>query len=236
MRRALLATHEHNLHAEFNYYCHNQGVASMAYPPIVASGVNATCLHYAANDKVLDRHGLILVDAGCEVNSYAADITRTFPANGHFSPIQKDCYDIVLRAQKESLKSIGPKNSLGNIHDIAVAILTEGIIDLGLIKTGLDEALDKKLYADFYPHGTGHWLGLDVHDCGPDKFTPFSEGMVFTVEPGFYVQEYNENVPDEFKGIGIRIEDNILITANTCENLTISCVKEIAEVEAMVLN
>jgi Xaa-Pro aminopeptidase len=236
MKRSLLSTHEYNLHAEFTYYCHNQGASSMAYPPIVASGTNATCLHYGANNKVIDRQGLVLVDAGCEINGYAADITRTFPASGTFNPLQKECYEMVLRAQKEALKTIAPNNSLGNVHNTAVAVLTEGMIELGLLSTSLDEAIEKKLYADFYPHGTGHWLGLDVHDCGPDKFTGFRERMAFTIEPGFYVQEYNDKVPEEFKGIGIRIEDNVVITANSCENLTSNCVKEVNEIEAMVLN
>ena len=236
MRRALIASHEHNLHAEFTYYCHNQGAESLAYPPIVASGVNATCLHYSKNNKQIDRSGLILIDAGCEVNNYASDITRTFPASGHFSKVQRDCYEMVLRAQKAALDSIGPGMSLGEIHQVAVKSMVGDMIEIGLIRAGLDEALGKGLHADYFPHGTSHWLGMDVHDVGPDAFTKLIPGMSFTVEPGFYVQPYNEKAPEEFRGIGIRIEDNVVITKNSCEILTSNCVKEISEVEAMILH
>ncbi|MCM8526499.1 MAG: aminopeptidase P family protein [Lentisphaeraceae bacterium] len=226
---------EYNLHADFIQTCMNEGAGSMAYPPIVASGANATCLHYGVNDKALDKSGLVLVDAGCEIGGYAADITRTFPANGKFSPVQKDCYELVLQAQQDVLDKVMPGESLSSLHAVAVNTLTEGLVSMGIIKVSVDEAIDKKTYTDYYPHGTGHWLGLDVHDSGPGKDAKFRPGMAFTVEPGLYFQTYNDRILEEYKGIGIRIEDNVVITENGYENLTSSCVKSVADVESKVL-
>lgn len=234
MESVMSSPFEYNLHAEFIQTCMNQGAGSMAYPAIVASGVNATCLHYGVNDKPVDKSGLVLVDAGCEIGGYAADITRTFPASGKFSPVQKDCYDLVLKAQEDVLERIMPGESLASLHSIAVNSLTEGLIGMGIIKCNIDEAIDKRVYADYYPHGTGHWLGLDVHDIGPAKEAKFEPGMAFTVEPGLYFQTYNDKILEEYKGLGIRIEDNVVVTEKGYENLTADCVKISADVEAKV--
>lgn len=233
MKRALSAENECQVHAEFNYTCLNAKSHLQAYPAIVASGKNATCLHYGANNAPIERQSMILIDAGCEINGYAADITRTFPASGKFSPLQKKCYQMVLKAQIEAINAVKPGNTLDIVHQVATKSLISGMIELGILSGSIEENIEKKTYADYYPHGTGHWLGLDVHDVGPDKDTPFKPGMVITVEPGFYVQEYNEKIPVEFKGIGIRIEDNILVTEEGHENLTSSCFKNIEDIEKL---
>ena len=236
MENVASVDHEHNLHADFIYHCTNEGAMLMAYPPIVASGANATCLHYGANNQPIDRSGLVLVDAGCEIGGYAADITRTFPASGKFTQVQKMCYDLVLKAQQDVLDKVMPGESLSSLHAVAVNTLTEGLISMGVIKYTIDEAVDKRAYTEYFPHGTGHWLGLDVHDTGPGKEAKFAPGMAFTVEPGLYFQTYNDAVLEEFKGVGIRIEDNILVTKDGYENLTSSCVKKPEDVEAKVLS
>ena len=234
MENVMSASSEHHLHAEFAHNCRYAGASYMAYPPIVASGVNATCLHYGSNDKPIDKSGLVLVDAGCEIGGYAADITRTFPASGKFTEVQKSCYELVLKAQEDVLEKVMPGESLSSLHAVAINSLVEGLIDMGIIKTSLDESVEKKTYTDYYPHGTGHWLGLDVHDAGPGKEAKFKAGMAFTVEPGLYFQTYNDSLLEEYKGIGIRIEDNVIVTADGYENLTSACVKKAADVEAKV--
>ncbi len=234
MEKVLKSEYEYELHAEFVHKCMSQGAGTMAYPPIVASGANATCLHYGANNQPLDRNALVLVDAGCEIGAYAADITRTFPASGKFSEVQKMCYDLVLQAQEDVLAKVMPGESLSSLHAVAVNTLTEGLISMGIIKCNIDEAIEKRAYTEYYPHGTGHWLGLDVHDTGPGKEARFLPGMAFTVEPGLYFQTYNDTILEEFKGLGIRIEDNVLVTEDGCENLTASCIKQAQEVEVKV--
>ena len=234
MEKVRNSKHEYELHAEFVHECMRKGAGTMAYPPIVAAGVNATCLHYGENNQPIDSNGLVLVDAGCEIGGYAADITRTFPASGTFSQVQKMCYDLVLKAQQDVLDKVRPGESLASLHAVAVNTLTEGLISIGIIKSSLDEAVEKRSYTEYFPHGTGHWLGLDVHDTGPGKEAKFAPGMAFTVEPGLYFQTYNDSILEEFKGIGIRIEDNVLVTEDSYENLTESCVKGAAEVEAKV--
>lgn len=235
MENVLKTEYEYRLHADFVHKCMSEGALVMAYPPIVASGVNATCLHYHANNMAVDRNGLVLVDAGCEIGGYAADITRTFPASGKFTEVQKMCYELVLQAQEDVLAKVMPGETLSSLHAVAVNTLTEGLVSMGVIKSSIDEAIEKRTYVDYYPHGTGHWLGLDVHDAGPGKEEKFKPGMAFTVEPGLYFQTYNEAVLEEFKGLGIRIEDNVLVTKDGCENLTSSCVKKLEDVEAKVL-
>lgn len=234
METVMSSSYEYNLHATFVHNCMNSGAGTMAYPPIVAAGKNATCLHYGVNDKALDKTGLVLVDAGCEIGGYAADITRTFPASGKFTPVQRDCYELVLKAQQDVLERVMPGECLASLHSVAVNSLTEGLISMGIIKCGIDEAVEKRVYTDYYPHGTGHWLGLDVHDIGPGKEEKFKPGMAFTVEPGLYFQTYNEKILEEYKGIGVRIEDNVVITDNGYENLTSECVKTADAVEEKV--
>ena len=233
MKIAPSSEYEYNLHADLVHSCMNRGASIMAYPPIVASGVNATCLHYNSNNTKIDRDGLILVDAGCEIGGYAADITRTFPASGKFTDIQKDCYELVLNAQNDVLAKVRPGESLGSLHTTAVDTLVDGLIGMGIIKCSHEEAIEKKAYTDYYPHGTGHWLGLDVHDTGPGKDAHFVEGMAFTVEPGLYFQTYNDRILESYKGIGIRIEDNVVVTADGYENLTANCVKEVKDIEGL---
>jgi len=234
MENASSVDHEYNLHADFIHHCTSEGAMILAYPPIVASGANATCLHYGANNQPIEKNGLVLVDAGCEIGGYAADITRTFPASGKFSNVQKMCYDLVLKAQQDVLDKVRPGESLSSLHSVAVNTLTEGLISMGIIKSSLDEAIEKRNYTDYFPHGTGHWLGLDVHDTGPGKEAKFTPGVAFAVEPGLYFQTYNDSILEEFKGVGIRIEDNIIVTEDGYENLTEACVKQAEDVEAKV--
>lgn len=200
------------------------GSTGPGYTSIVASGHNATCLHYITNRDILQAGELLLVDAGCEIESYTADITRTYPVSGGYSPEQRALYDHVLRAQRLAIDACVPGNSFNDVHDIAVRALTEGMIDVGLLDVDLDEAIESEAYKRFYMHGTSHWLGLDVHDVGSygrgGQSRILEPGMVLTVEPGLYVQADDDEAPACFRGIGIRIEDDILVTADGPENLT----------------
>ena len=225
---------EYELQAEFDYYCTKSGFPSQAYGGIFASGANACCLHYTANNQSVKFGDLVLVDAGTEVNSYASDITRTFPANGTFTDEQALFYDLTLEAMNKTIEFCEPGKDLNQMHDFCTEILAEGLIDIGLLKGSVEENIESKAIKKYFPHGTGHFLGLDVHDVRGRETVPFEEGMVFTVEPGIYIQDYDDNAPDNFKGIGIRIEDNIAITKDGHENLTPNCVKEPKDVEAMV--
>lgn len=214
----------------------SQGAADEAYESIIASGNNANTLHYISNNQEIKDGDLVLVDAGCEFKLYAADITRTFPANGKFTEDQKTIYQIVLNAQKNALSHALPGRSIKEVHMAAVKTLTQGLIDIKVLSGGLDENIENLNYREFYPHGTSHWLGLDVHDPCPylddqGEELLFSEGMVFTIEPGLYFNENTYKGPAQYKGIGIRIEDDILITEEGHEILTSSTPKEIKEVE-----
>jgi len=181
---------------------------------------------------------LLLVDSGAEVDCYTCDVTRTWPVNGRFSPEQRAIYDIVLAAQEASIARVHPGAARNEFHEASVRVITEGLIDLGLLKGSTDEAIEKETYKDFYMHGTGHWLGLDVHDVGnyldaKDAPRLLQAGMVTTVEPGIYVQR-DLDVDERFKGIGVRIEDDILVTADGNDNLTAAIPKTTAEIEALV--
>lgn len=202
-------------------------------------------LHYNANNRRIEDGDLVLIDAGCELDGYASDITRTYPANGRFSDAQRTLYELVLRAQAAALEAILPGRPYSAIHDAAVRVLTEGMLDLGLLdrnKVGpLDEAIASRAYAQFYMHGTGHWLGMDVHDVGayrdvasPDKPSrPLLPGMALTVEPGIYVRP-GEGVPERFWNIGIRIEDDVVVTDAGCRILTTGAPKDIADIETVM--
>ena len=234
MRKAPTASYEYELQAEFDYVCTQAGYRTQAYSNIVASGANNCCLHYGENDDVVKSGDLVLVDAGAEVNLYAADITRTFPVSGRFTEPQKAIYQLVLDAQQAAFDAISPTATLKNLHEASTNTLTSGLIDLGIFKGSVEENVENGNIRRFYPHGTGHFLGLDVHDVGGRLPYPMQTGMAFTVEPGLYFQTYDEMAPDEFKGIGVRIEDNIVITENGFENLSLGCVKEVADVEELI--
>lgn len=229
---------EYQLEAAFLYHTMVNGCQDTAYPSIVGGGNNGCILHYHQNNQELKNKDLVLVDAGGEYNYYAADITRTFPVSGKFSPEQRDLYQIVLKAQLSGISKVKHGNPFNSIQEAIVTEIINGLIDLKLIKVSASEAQEKELYKDFYPHSSGHWLGLDVHDAGSykimDKWKNLEEGMVLTIEPGIYIDQNNTKVPKNFRGIGIRIEDDILVTSNGCDVLSKEALKKISEIEAMM--
>ena len=235
MRAAAPGRREYEIEAELLYEFRRLGADAPAYPPIVAGGANACVLHYVANRDLLADGALLLIDAGCEVGGYAADLTRTFPVNGRFQGAQRDLYELVLAAQRAAIGAVRPGARWNAPHEAAVRVLAQGLIDLGLLAGALEQVLESEAYKRYYPHRTGHWLGLDVHDAGEYKtagdWRPLAPGMVFTVEPGLYLPA-GEGVPEALAGAGIRIEDDVLVTAEGCEVLTAEAPKEIAEIEA----
>ncbi|MEO8553684.1 MAG: M24 family metallopeptidase, partial [Kofleriaceae bacterium] len=228
---------EHELEAVINYTFRKQGSGGPGYASIVGAGENATILHYIENRCAIADGDLVLVDAGCEYDHYTADITRTWPANGTFSPAQRDVYQLVLTTQMRAIEMARPGATLEQIHAYCVRSLTEGMVSLGLLQGSIDELIADHSYRKFYMHGTSHWLGLDVHDAGAytqeGKSRPLAPGMVITVEPGLYIAADAPDVPEALRGIGVRIEDDIVITAGPPEVLTSSCPKQIAELEAL---
>ncbi len=214
--------------------------ARMGYPAIVGGGVNATILHYIENQARLEDGDLLLVDAGAEYAHYNADITRTSPVNGRFNPTQRAVYEVVLAAQEQAVAMAKPGVGFDEIHAKSTGVITEGLVDLGLLKGSVEDLIEKKAYQKFYMHKTGHWIGADVHDMGDylnddGKFRKLEAGMVMTVEPGIYVGPHlKSEVPEAFHNMGIRIEDDILITENGHENLTEDVPKAIAEIEALM--
>ncbi len=207
-----------------------------AYNNIVAGGGNACILHYNENDAPLADGDLLLIDAGCELACYASDITRTFPVNGTFSPEQRAIYELVLKAEKAAIAIAKPGVLYTDLHDTALSVLCEGLSELGLLPGSPEEIRESSSYVRFFMHKTGHWMGLDVHDCGvyfvEGESRPLEPGMVFTVEPGLYIAPDDETVEERWRGIGVRIEDDILITADGHENLTAAAPKEVEDVEA----
>lgn len=232
--------HEYQIEAEIEKWFRFGGADDLAYASIVAGGENATVLHYKTNRDQLQDGDLLLIDAGGEMDLYASDITRTFPINGKFSDAQKKIYSIVLEAQKAAIAAVKPGVRFLDIHNTATEVLVKGLVDLGLLNGDVKEIVkDRAKYGKFYPHNTSHWLGMDVHDCGAyydeqKNSIPLETGNVLTVEPGIYISSDNKDVPSEYWGIGIRIEDDILVTEDGYENLTANCPKEIAEIEAIV--
>ena len=217
---------------EFNRYC----ARFPSYNSIVAGGSNACILHYTENDRPLNDGDLVLIDAGCEFAMYAGDITRTFPVNGKFSQPQREIYDLVLKAQKRAIELLVPGNSIKQANDEVIRIKTQGLVDLGILKGDVDTLIEQQAYRQFYMHGLGHWLGLDVHDVGSygqDKQRILEIGMVITVEPGIYISE-DADVPEQYKGIGVRIEDNLLMTEYGNKILTAAAPKEIADIENLM--
>lgn len=279
MRFTQPAMYEYQVQAALEYYWRLRGSRHNGYPSIVAAGNNACVLHYVDNDSRIGDSDLVLIDAAAEVDGYSSDITRTFPANGEFTGPQRDLYETVLMAQQRGLELAVPGSTMKAIHDEAVRNLTEGMVDLGLLPRSVEESISMAHFSEFYMHGTGHWLGLDVHDRGSyrieGKDRPLEPGMTFTVEPGIYValdkgeielalleidpderaerrvrlgpkaaaakeaeekenaEKVTHSVPKELLGIGVRIEDDVLITQEGHENMTARVPVEIEDVEAM---
>ena len=210
-----------------------------AYTSIVASGQNACTLHYISNRDKMKSGQLLLTDAGCENEMYAADITRTIPVSGEYSKEQKEIYELVLEVQKNAINSIKPGQTFEGLQSDAIKGLTKGLKKLGLLKGRVDQLIKSEAYKDFYMHGIGHWLGMDVHDVGSymdqkGKSRKFENGMVLTIEPGIYISKKNKNVPNQYRGIGIRIEDDVLVTKSGCDVLTKALPKEIGEIESIM--
>ena len=228
---------EYEVEAELLHEFYRNGSQAPAYTSIVAGGANACVLHYVANNAQLNNGELLLIDAGCELNGYASDITRTFPVNGKFSAAQKDLYDLVLASQAAAIEKIRPGSHWNEPHEAALDVLIRGFIDFGLCKGSPESVLESGDYRRFYMHRTGHWLGLDVHDAGEYKrdgeWRALEPGMTLTVEPGCYVRPA-ENVPEHFWNIGIRIEDDALVTASGCEIITAAAPKTVADIEALM--
>jgi Xaa-Pro aminopeptidase len=239
--RAMRATRpgrmEYEIEAELLYEFRRHGAQFPAYWPIVAGGANACVLHYSDNKARLDDGALLLIDAGCELDGYASDITRTFPVNGRFSGPQKDIYQLVLAAQAAAIEQTRPGTAWDAPHEAAVRVLAQGMIDFGLCQGSLDRVLETGDYKRYYMHRTGHWLGLDVHDAGEykldGKWRPLAAGMTLTVEPGCYIRP-GAGVPEAYWNIGVRIEDDVLVTAEGCEVITAATPKSIAAIEALV--
>ncbi len=239
--RAMRATRpgsmEYEIEAELLHEFRRNGAQAPAYTPIVAGGANGCVLHYVGNNTLLNDGDLLLIDAGCEVDGYAADITRTFPVNGKFSAAQKDVYEMVLAAQSAAIWAARPGVRWNEPHDAALRVLAQGMIDLKLCSGSLDAVLENESYKRFYMHRTGHWLGMDVHDVGAykleDNWRVLQPGMTLTVEPGCYIRAADD-VPQALWNIGIRIEDDVAITAQGCEVLTEAAPKKVVAIEELM--
>jgi Xaa-Pro aminopeptidase len=235
--------YEYQIQAEIEHTFRLEGGMGPAYPSIVASGANACILHYINNNRQVQENELLLIDAGCAYNYYNGDITRTFPVNGKFTPEQKIIYEIVLEAQLKAIEVVKTGNPYNLFHDTAVRTIVEGLVDLGLLVGPIDEIIKEEKYKPFYMHRTGHWLGLDVHDAGGYKvneetWQTLQPGHVLTVEPGIYIApdikaaEGQPEVPEKWRGIGIRIEDDVLVTATGNEVLTATVPKKVEDIES----
>lgn len=229
---------EYQLEAEITAHCMREGARFQAYSPIVGGGANGCILHYIDNMDLLQDGDLVLIDAGCELDNYASDITRTFPVNGRFSRHQTELYQLVLDTQLACIDAIRPGVPWNDIHELSVRVLTEGLVRLGLLQGEVDTLIEEGAYRRFYMHRVGHWLGMDVHDVGEYKqkgdWRPLEPGMVMTVEPGLYVAPDDESVEPHWRGIGIRIEDDVVVTEQGCEVLTEAVPKQIADIEALM--
>ena len=229
---------EYQLEAEYLYAFNKNGARAPAYNSIVGGGNNACILHYVENNSELKDGDVVLVDAGCEYKYYASDVTRTFPVNGSFTEEQKQIYSVVLEAHKQSMDQLKPGNKWNLAHEKSVEVIVEGLIDLGIIKSSKQEAIDTGEYSKYYMHRIGHWLGMDVHDVGSYKrdgdWRDLEPGMVMTIEPGIYILNSLEGVEDKWKGIGVRIEDDVLVTKKGFEVLTPDIPRSIEEVESTV--
>lgn len=238
MQTAKAGKLEYEVEAEFLHEFYRQGAQAPAYTSIVAGGTNACTLHYNANNAVLKDGDLLLIDAGCELDGYASDITRTFPINGKFTAPQKDLYELVLASQAAAISKINTQNHWNAPHEAALDVLVDGFIHYDLCKGTREQVLENGSYRQFYMHRTGHWLGLDVHDAGEYKnksgqWRMLQTGHVLTVEPGCYVRPA-DNVPEHFWNIGIRIEDDAVVTANGCEIITAAAPKTVRDIESLM--
>ncbi|MCG6965896.1 MAG: aminopeptidase P N-terminal domain-containing protein [Chromatiaceae bacterium] len=238
MRRCEPGMHEYQLASLFSHHCQMNGTAHLAYPSIVGGGNNACVLHYVENSAPLMDGDLVLVDAGCEFGCYASDITRTFPVNGRFSDAQRALYELVLDAQLAAIDKVRAGNHWNDPHQAAVRVLTKGLLKLGLLRGTLAKALKAEAYKRFYMHRTGHWLGMDVHDVGDYKvdghWRELEPGMVLTVEPGLYIPRGAKGVAKKWQGIGIRIEDDVLVTRADPDVLSRDVPKGVEQIEAMM--
>ncbi|AGH96516.1 aminopeptidase P family protein [Pseudobdellovibrio exovorus] len=229
---------EREVQAVLSYEFHKRGSARPGYSYIIASGASATTLHYNFNDQVCKDGDLLLIDAGAEYNYYSGDITRTFPVNGRFTEAQRKVYQGVLDIQKEIIASIKPGIYFKDLHKMGEERLTDLMFELGLLSGKKEDAMKANEHRKYYPHGIGHWLGMDVHDAGlyfiKGEARPLEPGMCFTIEPGLYIPADDKSAPAELRGIGVRIEDNVVVTANGCDNLTTSVPKEIDEIEKLM--
>ncbi|MCD6061107.1 MAG: family peptidase [Moraxellaceae bacterium] len=238
MQMAKPGLHEYELEAELMHEFLKHGCAAPAYNTIVGSGANACILHYVENTRVMQDGDLVLIDAGGELDHYASDITRTFPVNGRFSPEQKAIYQLVLDAQLAAIAAVKPGVHWNTAHETVVGILTEGLLGLGLLQGSKQECIEKESYRQFFMHRTGHWLGMDVHDVGDYKvenqWRELEPGMVMTVEPGLYIAPDCMTVDPKWRGIGVRIEDDVVVTKTGSEVLTHGVPKEVADIEALM--
>ena len=239
MRMTKPGMNEFELQAEIEYAFAKGGARSPGYPSIVGAGKNACVLHYIDNRDEMEDGDLVLVDAGAEIDLYTADITRTWPVNGSFTGRQRMIYDLVLRAQMDAIRVVRPGVPYSEIHKTTVRVITEGLIDMGVLDGPVEKAIEDNTFKKYFMHGTGHWLGIDVHDVGhyvDDEYAsrPLEPGMVFTIEPGIYFHPEQDGVHPDYVGIGVRIEDDILVTADGCEVLTAAAPKEPEEMEAII--
>ncbi len=229
---------EYQVEAEFMHEFFRAGCRAPAYTSIVAGGDNACILHYNENNQKLHSGDLLLIDAGCEYEYYASDITRTFPVNGKFTPEQKAIYELVLKAQLDAIETVKPGAHWDDPHNMTVQVLTEGLVKLGLLKGEVPALIESGAYRDFYMHRAGHWIGMDVHDVGDykidGKWRLLEPGMVMTVEPGLYISPHNMNVEERWRGIGVRIEDDVAVTRNGYEVLTAGLPKTVQDIEAFM--
>ncbi|MFZ6049066.1 Xaa-Pro aminopeptidase [Pseudomonas sp. CR3202] len=238
MQASRAGLYEYHLEAELEYEFRKGGAKMPAYGSIVAAGKNACILHYRENDAPLKDGDLVLIDAACELDCYASDITRTFPVSGRFSPEQKAIYELVLKSQEAAFPQIAPGKHWNEAHEATVQVITAGLVELGLLKGDVEELIASEAYKAFYMHRAGHWLGMDVHDVGEYKvggeWRVLEPGMAMTVEPGIYIGADNQDVPKKWRGIGVRIEDDVVVTKSGCEILTGGVPKSVDEIEALM--
>ena len=238
MRAARAGMKEYEIEALIEYTFRKNGAAGPAYTSIVGGGANATILHYINNDAVLQDGDLLLIDAGAEYGGYASDITRTFPVNGRFTVPQREIYDLVLATQMACVERVRPGAAVDELKTYSIELLTEGMVRLGLLQGDVPKLIEEEKYKQFYMHGLGHFLGLDVHDVGryhiKDEARRLEPGMVMTVEPGLYVAPDAENVPEKYLGIGVRIEDDVLVTADGPRVLSNKVPKQPEEIEELM--
>ncbi|QOL27349.1 Xaa-Pro aminopeptidase [Thalassotalea sp. LPB0316] len=240
MKNCQVGMFEYQIEAEVHHEFAFNGARHPAYGSIVAGGDNANILHYTDNSDVLKDNELLLIDAGGELDGYASDITRTFPINGKFTPAQKEIYQLVLDAQIASIEAIKPGVSFAQLNDIVHEVFTKGLVELGILQGDFDTLMEEKACKQYFIHGLGHWLGLDVHDVGDYDIDEnrrqnraFEPGMIMTIEPGLYIP-LDAEVDDKYKGIGVRIEDNVVVTENGYENYSLGVPKTIADIEALM--